>query len=70
MQQICNIVYHLLTEGKTTAERAQLDVLLTDPADKEKMIARQNAEAMKALSGMGMIPIVPSRPRPRPQEKK
>jgi hypothetical protein len=63
MREICNLVYFILSDGKTTAQKAELDVLLTDPAEKEKMIARQNAEAMKALGGMGMLMPPPARPK-------
>jgi len=64
MRQICSLVYHILTDEKSTAEIAQLDVLLADPKDKEKMLARQNAEAMKALGAMGALtPLPPPAPK-------
>lgn len=67
MHEICNLVYFVLSDGKTTAQKAELDVLLSDPADKEKMLARQNAEAMKALGAQGLMPLVPP-PRPKKAE--
>lgn len=63
MQEVCNLVYHLLADGRTTAQKAELDVLLSDPADKERMLARQNAEAMKALGMTGLKPLVPVPPK-------
>lgn len=62
MHQICNLVYHILAEGRTTAQKAELDVLLSDPEDRERMVARQNAEAMKALGVQGLKPLVPAKP--------
>lgn len=67
MRQICNLIYHRLTDGKSAAERAEIDVLLTEPRDKEKMIAKQNAEAMKQLMGTapaGMIRPPLAKPEP------
>lgn len=74
MQQICNLVYAILIENRTTAQIAELDVLLSGPEDKEKMIERQNIEAMKQLEaqmgGAGMLiappPGGPRRKRPDP----
>lgn len=59
MRQICNLVYFHFTDGRTAPQIAEFDVLLSDPTEKEDMLARQNAEAMKALqsvSGGGFIP--------------
>jgi hypothetical protein len=55
MRQICNLVYFMLADGKTPPQIAELDTLLAGPDEKEEMLARQNAEAMKAL-GAGFIP--------------
>lgn len=68
MEQICNLVYFRLTDGKTQAQIAELEVILSDPMDRERMIQRQNAESMKALGGFGMIaPKPPAVPRRRTQ---
>ena len=65
MEQICNLVYHTLAENRTTVQLAELDVLLSDPKDKERMLERQNATAMDALMSMGDVGMVGPRP-PRP----
>lgn len=57
-----------MTDGKTRAEVATFDALLADPADKEKMIERQNMEAQKELQKrMGMMgpPQPPRRRKPK-----
>lgn len=65
MKEVCDLVYFILTDGKTPAQVAELNVLLSDPKEKEEMVARQNAEAMKVLgAGPGML--VPPRRKPRP----
>lgn len=61
MRQICNLVYSVLTEGMTAAQKAEIDVLLSGPEDREEMIAKQNAIAMKAIGGVGML--VPPPPK-------
>lgn len=65
MRQVCNVVYHVLTDGRTTAQIAELDVALSDPRDREKMIGRQNVEAMKQLQATGGHGFIrpPARPR-------
>jgi hypothetical protein len=61
MSEICDLVYFVLTDGKTEPQIAELDALLSDPRDKEAMIAKQNEAAMRALGGHGFI----GPPRPR-----
>jgi hypothetical protein len=58
MGQVCNLVYHRLTEGKSAPQKAEFDAMLVSPADKEEAIARQNEAAMKQLmgGGVGFIP--------------
>lgn len=55
MKQICDLVYFVLSDGRTAPQIAELNTLLAGPDEKEEMLARQNAEAMKAL-GQGFIP--------------
>jgi len=64
MQEVCDLVYFMLTDGKTPAQVAELNVLLSDPKEKEEMLARQNAEAMKAL-GLGVGMLIPPVRRPK-----
>lgn len=68
MEQICNLVYYTLTEHSTTAQKAELDVALSDPKDREKMLERQNAIAMQQLMSQGGSSgmIVPPRPKGQP----
>ena len=54
MKQICSLVYFVLCDGRTGPQIAELNTLLAGPDEKEEMLARQNAEAMKAL-GQGFI---------------
>jgi hypothetical protein len=61
MKQICNLVYRTLTDGMSKVQIAEFETRLADPKEKEEMIARQNAEAMKALSGFGIGPPPPPR---------
>ena len=64
MEQICNLVYFMLTDGKTAVQKAELDVLLSPPEDKDEMLAKQNAAAMKQLEGMGLpLPMRPRKPK-------
>lgn len=56
MKQICNLVYFHMTDGKTPAQVAEIDVMLAPREDKQRLIEIQNAEAMKSLGGFGMIP--------------
>lgn len=57
MEQICNLVYFTLTDDRSTAQIAELDAMLSDPRDRQKMIDRQNAIAMQQLmsSPVGMV---------------
>lgn len=55
----------MMTEGKSRAEIATFDALIADPADKEKMLARQNQLAQQQLTtqyGLGLPP--PRRRKP------
>lgn len=62
MRQVCNVVYHVLTDGKTPPQIAELEVALSDPRDRDKMVGQQNEESMKQLQTLaGFIP-----PPPRP----
>jgi len=63
MSQICNLVYFTLADGRTQAQIAELDVLLAEPTKKEEMIDRQNAEAMRALAGAGLLVPPPRKPK-------
>jgi hypothetical protein len=66
MEQICNLVYFTLMDGKTTAQIAELEVLLAEPTKKAEMIDRQNAEAQKQLSGFGLLgPPPPKKNKPQ-----
>lgn len=61
MREVCNLVYFKLTDGKSPPQIAEFDALIADPEDREEMIARQNAQAMRQLQagmspGMGFIP--------------
>lgn len=63
MRQLCNFAYALLIKDRTPPQIAELEVLLSEPQKREEMIDRQNAEAMKALTGMpGGLLIPPRRP--------
>ncbi len=70
MEQICNLVYFSLTENKTPAQIAELNVLLSDPRDREKMLERQNALAMEQLGGLGMVGPPPGGPTRQAQAPK
>jgi hypothetical protein len=62
MKQLCNLAYAILIENRTKPQIAELEVLLTEPTRKDEMIERQNAEAMKMLTGSlpgGMGLLVP-----------
>jgi hypothetical protein len=64
MKQVCSLVYHLLTDGKTAPQIAEVETLLASPEEKDEMQARQNAAAMSALRGMGPAGfIAPPPPR-------
>lgn len=72
MEQICNLVYFTLTDGKSRPEIAELEVLLSDPKDKETMISRQNEIAMEQLmsmGGLGMLAPSPSPPQASPMPR-
>lgn len=71
MRQICNLAYAILIENRTTAQIAELDVILSGPAEKEEMIERQNQEAMKQLSAqMGAAGMLIAPPPGGPRKKK
>lgn len=60
MQQLCNLAYALLLENRTTAQIAELEMMLTEPVDKEKLMEKQNQEAMRELGrrmppGLGLL---------------
>jgi hypothetical protein len=43
--------------------RAEIDLMLAPPEEKEKVIGKQNQQAMQALAGFGpMMPPPPPRP--------
>jgi hypothetical protein len=73
MRQICNLAYAILIENRTTAQIAELDVILSGPEDKEKMLERQNVVAMRELEaqmgGVGMlVKPPPGGPRRKPKD--
>lgn len=68
MREICDLVYFVLSDGRTPAQKAELDTLLAGPDEKEEMLARQNAEAMKAIQAMGGGGFIP--PPRRPPKKR
>ncbi len=46
------------------SQKAELNVLLSGPDEKEMMIAKQNELAMRAISQMGGVrPLVPPQPK-------
>lgn len=63
MRQICNIVYHEITDGKTKAQITEVEVALTDPRDRAEVIERQNVESMRQLQSMGASGFIPPPPR-------
>lgn len=71
MRQICNMAYAILIENRTTAQIAELDVMLSGPEDKEKMIERQNIAAMQQLQAqMGGAGALIQPPPGGPRRKK
>jgi hypothetical protein len=62
MRQLCNLAYHQMIDGKSAAQIAEIDTLLTDPQEREMAVAEQNRIAMEALlSGPGMLGPPPRR---------
>lgn len=68
MRQIAHLGYAILLKDRTKVQIAELEVLLTEPEKKGEMIDRQNAEAMSALGGFGLIPA-PKRATPKPRPR-
>lgn len=68
MRQVCNLVYHTLSEGRTAPQIAELEASLADPREREMKIGQQNEEAMKALQAMGGFIPPPPGARPRRRE--
>ena len=71
MRQLCNLAYAVLLENRTTAQIAELEMLLTEPIKKEKLMEKQNEEAMRELArrmppGIGLL--VPPGAKRKPKE--
>ncbi len=48
-----NLVYHTLTHNLNGAQKAQFDLELVPPKERERLRDRQNADALKQLAAMG-----------------
>lgn len=60
VKQLCNLVYADLMDGRNPVQKAEMEVLLAPPDEREKAEARKGRLAQEALMGMGMPP--PPRP--------
>ena len=72
MKQLCNLAYALLLENRTEAQRAELEMLLTEPIGKEELMEKQNQDAMRELErrmppGVGLL--IPPGAKPKKPEQ-
>jgi hypothetical protein len=65
LRQLVNFAYYNLSHALDRAQKAELDAALAGPQEREKVIDRQNMEAMRQLGGFGLIAPPPRRP-PKP----
>lgn len=56
-----DLAYYRFTMNMDTTEKAKFDQALAPPEERDVLIGRQNAEAMKALAGFGLPPMPPAR---------
>jgi len=72
MKQLCNLAYALLLENRTEAQKAELEMLLTEPIGKEELMEKQNQAAMRELerrmpSGLGLLIPPGAKPKSKPE---
>lgn len=61
----------MLVENRSKPQIAELEMLLTEPTQKDEMIQKQNEEAMRDLALRGpqgglLVPLPPRRPKGPP----
>lgn len=56
-----NLAYHMLTANLDERGRAEVEKALAPPEERERVIARANEQAMKALGGFGLPPMPPKK---------
>ena len=59
VRELCNLAYRSLAEGRDRVQMAELEEMLADPSEKEKVRAKVSAESMAALAAGGFGPIMP-----------